>query len=174
MRAPLPNLAKNTSRVGGSGEISVIKAVGYDYIARKIAELRGDGSFAFRLPAQCWGSCSYFKGHRTHLSVPEPFAGGDAGKQTVADGPGATIGAHPDQSYPGKPSNLRWHRRPLLDPGDAKTRRSGSKSGSGRWSHWDEIGWVHYPEIGWSHSDEIRWVQSLEILHWELEAVNDG
>jgi len=43
-------------------------------------------------------------------------------------------------------------------------RRSGSKSGSGRWSHWDEIGWVHYPEIGWSHSDEIRGVQSLEIL----------
>jgi hypothetical protein len=44
------------------------------------------------------------------------------------------------------------------------TRRSGSKGGSGRWSHWDDIGWVHYPEIGWSHSDEIRWVQSLEIL----------
>jgi hypothetical protein len=43
--------------------------------------------------------------------------------------------------------------------------RSGSKSGSGRWSQWDEIGWVHYPEIGWSHSDEIRWVQSPEILH---------
>src|SRR6266436_324553 len=50
------------------------------------------------------------------------------------------------------------------DPGDAKMRRLGSKSGSGRWSQWDEIGWVHYPEIGWSHSDEIRWVQSLEIL----------
>ena len=46
----------------------------------------------------------------------------------------------------------------------AKPRRSGSKSGSGRWSHWDEIGWVHYPEIGWSHSNEIRWVQSREIL----------
>jgi hypothetical protein len=29
-------------------------------------------------------------------------------------------------------------------------------AGSGRWSHWDEIGWVHYPEIGWSHSGEIR------------------
>src|SRR5229473_2628246 len=85
--------------------------------------------------------------------------------RSPADGPGATIGAYPDQSYPGKPTNLRWHRRPLLDPGDAKTRRSGSKSGSGRWSQWDEIGWVHYPEIGWSHSGEIRWVQSLEILH---------
>ena len=47
-----------------------------------------------------------------------------------------------------------------------KRAPSGSKSGSGRWSHWDEIGWVHYPEIGWSHSDEIRWVQSLEILHY--------
>ena len=91
--------------------------------------------------------------------------GRDAGKQTVADGPGATIGAYPDQSYPGKPTNLRCHRRPLLDPGDAKTRRLGSKNGSGRWSQWDEIGWVHYPEIGWSHSDEIRGVQSLEILH---------
>jgi hypothetical protein len=44
------------------------------------------------------------------------------------------------------------------------TRRSGSKSDSGRWSHWDDIGWVHYPEIGWSHSDEIRWVRSHEIL----------
>src|ERR1700690_2608552 len=54
---------------------------------------------------------------------------------------------------------------PLLEPGDdQKTRRSGSKSGSGQWSHWDEIGRVHYPEIGWSHSDEIRGVQSLEIL----------
>src|SRR5712671_1904313 len=60
---------------------------------------------------------------------------------------------------------------PLLDPGDAKTRRSGSKSDSGRWSQWDEIGWVHYPEIGWSHSDEIRWVQSLEILHLGLKGV---
>ena len=38
-----------------------------------------------------------------------------------------------------------------------KTTPLGFKSGSGRWSHWDEIGWVHYPEIGWSHSDEIRW-----------------
>jgi hypothetical protein len=55
---------------------------------------------------------------------------------------------------------------PLLEPGDdQQIRRSGSKSGSGRWSHWEEIGWVHYPEIGWSHSDEIRGVQSLEILH---------
>jgi len=94
--------------------------------------------------------------------------GGDAGKRTVADGPGAAIGKTPDQSYPGKPTNLRWHHRPLLDPGDAKMRRSGSKSGSGRWSRWDEIGWVHYPEIGWSHSDEIRWVQSLEILQLRL------
>ena len=79
---------------------------------------------------------------------------------------GATIGAHPDRSYPGKSTNLCWHRRSA--PGAwrrAKSRRSGSKSGSGRWSHWDEIGWVHYPEIGWSHSDEIRGVQSLEILH---------
>ena len=100
--------------------------------------------------------------------------GRDAGKQTVADGPGATIGAHPDQSYPGKPTNLRSHRRPLLDPGDAKTRRSGSKSGPDRWSQWDEIGWVHYPEIGWSHSGEIRWVQSLEILQLSKVLPRDG
>src|SRR3979490_830483 len=67
---------------------------------------------------------------------------------------------------PGKPTHLRCIAVPLLEPGRrANARRSGSKSGSGRWSHWDDIGWVHYPEIGWSHSDEIRWVLSHEILH---------
>jgi hypothetical protein len=44
----------------------------------------------------------------------------NAGKQTLANGTGATIGEHPDQSCPGKPTNLRWHRRPLLEPGDAQ------------------------------------------------------
>src|SRR5699024_4492182 len=29
------------------------QAVGYDYLASKLAEIRGDGSFAYRLPAQC-------------------------------------------------------------------------------------------------------------------------
>ena len=58
----------------------------------------------------------------------------------------------------------------LLEPGDdQEIRRSGSKGGSGRWSHWDEIGWVHYPEIGWFHSDEIKGVQSPEILHYSTK-----
>jgi hypothetical protein len=55
----------------------------------------------------------------------------------------------------------------------ANARRSGSKSGSGRWSHWDDIGWVHYPEIGWSHSDEIRWVLSHEILQADCDFWDD-
>jgi hypothetical protein len=54
------------------------------------------------------------------MSGPRSALGGDAGKRTVADGPGAAIRKTPDQSYPGKPTNLRWHHRPLLDPGDAK------------------------------------------------------
>ena len=29
------------------------QSVGYDYLSSKMAEMRGDGSFAFRLPAQC-------------------------------------------------------------------------------------------------------------------------
>lgn len=29
------------------------QAVGYDYLASKMAQMRGDGSFAYRLPAQC-------------------------------------------------------------------------------------------------------------------------
>ena len=36
--------------------------------------------------------------------------------------------------------------------GVQKRAPSGSKSGSGRWSHSEEIGWVHSQEIGWSHS----------------------
>ena len=63
------------------------------------------------------------------------------------------------RSYPVKSTDLCWHRRRA--PGAwttcNHTRRSGSKSSSGRWSHWDEI--------GWSHFDEIRRVQLLEILH---------
>jgi hypothetical protein len=47
-------------------------------------------------------------------------------------------------------------------------RLPGSKSGSGRWSHSEEIGWVHSQEIGWSHSQEIRGVQSQEILHQQI------
>ena len=39
-------------------------------------------------------------------------------------------------------------------------RLPGSKSGSGRWSHSEEI--------GWSHSQEIRGVQSQEILHQQI------
>jgi hypothetical protein len=72
----------------------------------------------------------------------------------------------PESGFPGELIRVGVHCRSApRDLATCKTRRSGSKSGSGQWSHWDDIGWVHYPEIGWSHSDEIRWVQSLEILH---------
>jgi hypothetical protein len=63
--------------------------------------------------------------------------------------------------------------RSIVASSPVRTRRSGSKSGSGQWSQWDDIGWVHYPEIGWSHSDEIRWVQSLEILQQPLRRSNN-
>jgi len=43
-----------------------------------------------------------------------------------------------------------------------KNTSLGSKSGSGRWSHWDEIGWVHYPEI--LHSTARS--RFLLLLHW--------
>jgi hypothetical protein len=47
----------------------------------------------------------------------------------------------------------------LLEPGDDQViRRSRSKSGSGRWSHWDEIGWSHSDEIrGSNHSKSCNW-----------------
>ena len=92
----------------------------------------------------------------------DPRWEGDGGKPTDADN---AIGKNPDRGTPGKPTHLRCIAVPLLEPERrANARRSGSKSGSGQWSHWDDIGWVHYPEIGWSHSDEIRRVLSHEIL----------
>ena len=95
-------------------------------------------------------------------------------KPTAAEAAGAAIGVYPGRLYPKKSTALCLHRRPLQRARRrAKPRRSGLKSGSGRWSHWDEIGWVHYPEIGWSHSDEIRGVQSLEILHAILAQLVD-
>ena len=102
-----------------------------------------------------------------------------AGKRTAADGPGAAIGEDPGPKLPWKIDQfvLASPFRSWSLATRQKTRRSGSKSGSGRWSHWDEIGWVHYPEIGWSHSDEIRWVQSPEILqdkHSNLERPKAG
>ena len=47
-------------------------------------------------------------------------------------------------------------------------RLPGSKSGSGRWSHSEEIGWVQSQEIGWSHSQEIRGVQSQDHAPWRM------
>ncbi len=86
----------------------------------------------------------------------------DAGKRPSQTAQEPRSGT-PDQSYPGKSTPLDIAVRSWSPATRKNARRSGSKSGSGRWSHWDEIGWVHYPEIGWSHSDEIRGVQSEEI-----------
>lgn len=96
----------------------------------------------------------------------------NAEKTTAVEGAGATIGYRVDSGLPPKmPRLLTSPFRSWSRGGGQKHAPSGSKSGSGRWSHWDEIGWVHYPEIGWSHSDEIRGVQSLEILHLSPRAL---
>ncbi len=57
----------------------------------------------------------------------------------------------PPGSYPPKNRLLcAGTAVPLLEPGRrATTRRSESKSGSGRCSQWDEIRWVPYLDIGW-------------------------
>jgi hypothetical protein len=44
-------------------------------------------------------------------------------------------------------SELTSRRVPGARTTRNQTRRSGSKSGSGRWSHWGEIAWVHSHEI---------------------------
>jgi transposase len=106
-----------------------------------------------------WHDGTGLRCERTEARVEES----DGGKPTGADNSrsGSTRIGHLAE----KLTSLRCIAVPLLEPERrANARRSGSKSGSGQWSHWDDIGWVHYPEIGWSHSDEIRWVLSHEIL----------
>src|ERR1700722_16098812 len=76
---------------------------------------RGDGSSHARAPV---ARAHFAANERRPPQEPSPGAAG-----------GATLTAPRDE-----PATCPWTA--------AKTRHSVSKSGSGRWSYWDEIGWV--------------------------------